>query len=592
MVVDRVIGVDGLSRVPPEPLDYVVGNFTCCDVVVVDVCDLELAPPRRLEGGKHCEDVRRVEVDPGHAVGAGRVGGFLDDALDAAVSIERGNPEMTEVLRLRDSREEQPCTTLLQGKALERRLDRPLEDVVGKHDGDTVVGDEPLGEAEGFCDATGAILVGVVEPVEPVVVAVGEQPEKLPRVGPPGHDHHLGDTSENERLDAVVDHRPVTDWQQVLVRDAGEREEPASRAACQQNTLHAAAHYRPTDRRYARELSRLGAMSADAVVEVSGLRKRFGAVVAVDSLSFSVERGTVVGLLGANGAGKTTTLRMLLGLIRPNAGTIVVLGEPIVFGAKVLARVGSFVEGPGFIPHVSGRHNLELYWRAGGRRAGPAHIDEALATAGLDSVAGRAVKTYSHGMKQRLAFAQALLGKPELLVLDEPANGLDPKQIVFMREALTGLARKGTTILLSSHLLWEVEQTCDKVVVVDQGRLVKSGTVAEVTKSASSAYIEADDIDRAFEALRHVMGIISVSHAPPGIVVKLGTARRCDIVQALVAHGISVETVMARHSLESAFLEMVAPPEDEVAGPGGEPFTSGADHSAADHSGNGNGVLL
>ncbi|MGD0595180.1 MAG: ATP-binding cassette domain-containing protein [Acidimicrobiales bacterium] len=313
--------------------------------------------------------------------------------------------------------------------------------------------------------------------------------------------------------------------------------------------------------------------STDTVIEVMGLRKSFGSVVAVDGLSFTVERGAIVGLLGANGAGKTTTVRMMLGLIRPQSGSVTVLGEPIRFGAKVLSRVGSFVEGPGFIPHVSGRHNLELYWRAGGRHAGPADVDEALAVAGLDDVAGRPVKTYSHGMKQRLGFAQALLGKPELLVLDEPVNGLDPQQIVFVREALLRLASEGTTILLSSHLLWEVEQTCSKVVVVDHGRLVKSGTVAEVTGSATSAYIEADDPSLAFETLRHVPGIASVAHAPPGIAVQLGTASRCDLVAALVAAGIGVETVMPRHNLESAFLEMVAPTEGEPAWPEDLPAT-------------------
>ncbi|MGA2211022.1 MAG: ATP-binding cassette domain-containing protein [Acidimicrobiales bacterium] len=317
-------------------------------------------------------------------------------------------------------------------------------------------------------------------------------------------------------------------------------------------------------------------MSHDTVIEVVGLRKSFGSVAAVDGLSFTVERGCIVGLLGANGAGKTTTLRMMLGLVRPKAGSVTILGEPIRFGAKVLARVGSFVEGPGFIPHVSGRHNLELYWRAGGRRSGPGDIDRALGIAGLGDVAGRPVKTYSHGMKQRLGFAQALLGNPELLVLDEPVNGLDPQQIVFVREALLRLAQDGTTILLSSHLLWEVEQTCDKVVVVDHGRLIKAGTVDEVTGSAASAYVETDDPSRAFDVLRHVRGIASVATAPPGIVVQLGTASRCDLVTALVNAGIGVQTVMPRHTLESAFLEMVAPPEGEEVGP--EPDEACDDH--------------
>ncbi len=248
------------------------------------------------------------------------------------------------------------------------------------------------------------------------------------------------------------------------------------------------------------------AVAAQAVLEVSSLTKAFGRVVAVEDLSFTVERGQVVGLLGPNGAGKTTTLRMMLGLIRPDKGHAFILGEQIRPGSPILRRVGALVEGPGFVPHVSGRRNLELYWRAGGAGLASAHIDDALQLSGLGDAAERKVKTYSHGMRQRLGFAQAVLGKPEFLILDEPVNGLDPQQIVEVREALLRLAAEGTTILLSSHLLAEVEQTCGFVVVLDRGRLVRAGTVAEITAGTDSAYLEVDDPHRGLGAARVAAG--------------------------------------------------------------------------------------
>jgi ABC-2 type transport system ATP-binding protein len=307
----------------------------------------------------------------------------------------------------------------------------------------------------------------------------------------------------------------------------------------------------------------IDAVEAQAVLEVSGLTKAFGRVVAVEDLSFTVERGQVVGLLGPNGAGKTTTLRMMLGLIRADKGHSAILGEQIRPGSPILRRVGALVEGPGFVPHVSGRRNLELYWRAGGAGLASAHIEDALQLSGLGAASERKVKTYSHGMRQRLGFAQAVLGKPEFLILDEPVNGLDPQQIVEVREALLRLAAAGTTILLSSHLLAEVEQTCGFVVVLDKGRLVRAGTVAEITAGTDSAYLEVDDPYRAWELLASLPGIRSKEAVPPkGIVVHLDGAARSDLVAALVGAGIRVETVMARRNLEEAFLAMTgATPE-------------------------------
>jgi ABC-2 type transport system ATP-binding protein len=299
-------------------------------------------------------------------------------------------------------------------------------------------------------------------------------------------------------------------------------------------------------------------MDPGPVIEVAGLTKRFGGgVLAVDGLSFTVQRGQIVGLLGPNGAGKTTTLRALLGLIRPTSGTMTILGEAVRPGMAVLSRVGALVEGPGFLPHLSGRRNLELYWRAGGRPLSEAHLGPALEISGLGQSAERKVKTYSHGMRQRLGFAQALLGKPELLILDEPVNGLDPRQIVEVRESLLRIGASGTTILLSSHLLSEVEQTCSHVVVVHRGQLMKSGTVAEVTASVASAYLEVDDVSSALALLAGLSGVRGVEPAPPGIVVLLDGAKRSDIVSALVAAGVGVDTITPRRSLEDAFLQLV-----------------------------------
>ncbi|MCT9929605.1 alpha/beta fold hydrolase [Planotetraspora sp. A-T 1434] len=225
----------------------------------------------------------------------------------------------------------------------------------------------------------------------------------------------------------------------------------------------------------------------DVPLVITGLGKRYSnGEKAVDGLSFRVEKGQVLGLLGPNGAGKTTTMRMLMGLILPDEGEIRIFGHPVVPGAPVLSRLGSFVEGPGFLPHLTGRANLELYWQATGRPAGDAHLEEALEIAGLGGALDRAVRTYSQGMRQRLAIAQAMLGLPDLLVLDEPTNGLDPPQIAEMRRVLKAYAARGRTVIISSHLLGEVEQTCSHVVVMHRGRLVSAGPVGDLLGATTS----------------------------------------------------------------------------------------------------------
>ena len=241
-------------------------------------------------------------------------------------------------------------------------------------------------------------------------------------------------------------------------------------------------------------------------------------------MSFRVERGQVVGLLGPNGAGKTTALRVLVGLITPTSGVVHVFGEPIVPGASVLARLGAFIEGPGFLPHLSGRENLRLFWAATGRPAAEADFDTALEIAGLGSSVDRRVRTYSHGMKQRLGIAQAMLGLPELLVLDEPTNGLDPPQIAEMREVMKRYAETGRTVVVSSHLLAEVEQTCTHVVVMHKGRLVAAGSVNEIA-GAGGTQLAVDDPTRA--------------------------------ASVLAGAGITATLVPARRALEDVFLDLI-----------------------------------
>ncbi len=229
---------------------------------------------------------------------------------------------------------------------------------------------------------------------------------------------------------------------------------------------------------------------AQSPLVIEGLVKQFGSGVrAVAGVDFVVPRGVVLGLLGPNGAGKTTTMRMAMGLIRPTEGAAYVFGERVAPGAPVLSRIGAFVEGPGFLPHLSGRQNLDLFWRASGR-SGDAHFDEVLEIAGLGPSIDRKVRTYSQGMKQRLGIAQAMLGMPDILVLDEPTNGLDPPQIREMREVLREYATDGRTVILSSHLLGEVEQTCSHVVVMHRGTVVASGTVEELLAGRSGQQLE------------------------------------------------------------------------------------------------------
>jgi ABC-2 type transport system ATP-binding protein len=297
---------------------------------------------------------------------------------------------------------------------------------------------------------------------------------------------------------------------------------------------------------------------ADTPLVVEGLRKEYAdGFVALDGVDFTVRRGQVVGLLGPNGAGKTTSLRVLMGMITPTAGRVFVFGHRLLPGAPVLSRLGALVEGPGFLPHLSGLANLRAYWRATGRPDADARLDEALEIADLGDAVHRRVKTYSHGMKQRLAVAQAMLGLPELLVLDEPTDGLDPPQIAEMRRVLRRYAGDGRAVLVSSHLLAEVEQTCTHVVVVHKGTVVAAGPVDDIVGDSASVQFDVSDPAAAADALR-LAGARGVVHEGGGTVVAdLDGTPRAAAVAALVRAGVEVNRVVPRRRLEDAFLALV-----------------------------------
>ena len=302
------------------------------------------------------------------------------------------------------------------------------------------------------------------------------------------------------------------------------------------------------------------------LLALAGVSKRFRGLRAVDRVSCEVEPGQIFAVIGPNGAGKTTLFNMVAGALRPDEGTITIFGHRVHPGSAALSRLGSFVEGPGFLPHLSGRANLELYWRATGRPAGGWHLDEVLALAGLGTAIDRPVRSYSRGMCQRLAIAQAMLGLPDLLVLDEPMNGLDPPQIREMRDALLRYAAAGRTVILSSHLLAEVEQTCSHVVVMHQGRRVAAGPVADIIGDGAALLVGTTEVDRAVSVLRGLSGIDSVSASADGVQVQPNGVPASAVVAALVGAGIPVERVSQSRRLEDAFLALIdhaadGPPE-------------------------------
>ncbi len=301
---------------------------------------------------------------------------------------------------------------------------------------------------------------------------------------------------------------------------------------------------------------------AQVPLQITDLTKKYAKSsdrYAVRELSFRVEKGQVLGLLGPNGAGKTTTLRMLMGLIRPDGGEIRVFGHAIRPGSPVLSRVGAFVEGAGFLPHLSGRENLELYWAATGRPAGDSRIEEALEIAGLGDALQRAVRTYSQGMRQRLAIAQAMLGMPDLLILDEPTNGLDPPQIREMRDVMIRYAQGGRTVIVSSHLLSEVEQSCTHLVVMDRGRLVQAGPVAEITGGSDTLLVTTVEPvpEAVVDKVAVLPGIGSALRTDDGLLVRLEGATTTELIAELLRLDVQLTGVGPHRRLEDAFLTLI-----------------------------------
>jgi ABC-2 type transport system ATP-binding protein len=289
------------------------------------------------------------------------------------------------------------------------------------------------------------------------------------------------------------------------------------------------------------------------MIRTHGLAKRYGVITAVDGIDLDVRQGDVYGFLGANGSGKTTTLRMLLGLVLATSGSVEVLDRPMPrSAAEVLPHVGSLVEAPAAYPRLSGRANLRVHDAlGGGRRAGRAgRVDDVLDRVGLGGIDERSVAAYSLGMRQRLGLAHALLGRPRLLVLDEPTNGLDPQGIREIRRLLLELNSAGTTILLSSHLLAEVEQIATRVGVLDRGRLVVQERLDVLQRPTGRTYVRTPDVAQARALLDGQVD----SYDETSLLVRVPDV--ADLNARLVRGGVRVSMLAPeRHTLEDVVLE-------------------------------------
>jgi ABC-2 type transport system ATP-binding protein len=305
-------------------------------------------------------------------------------------------------------------------------------------------------------------------------------------------------------------------------------------------------------------------------ISAKGLTKRYGEFIAVDQLDLSVDQGELYGFLGPNGSGKTTTIRMALGLIFPSGGTVEVLGERVSGGvagtSPALHRAGAIIEEPAFWRYLSGRRNLEYLARAAGsaaeRRSRLSRIDSTLGLVGLEEAGRKRVSAYSQGMRQRLGIAASLLGGPDLLVLDEPTNGLDPQGMREIRLLLRRLADGGTTVFVSSHLLWEVEAMCDRVGVLARGRLLAEGPPSALRSPARHFRIEVDDRHLAERVLGSLDGVVLESangETAGSIRIRLDPpATAAGVNERLVSQSVAVSALVPEQdSLEDVFLHLV-----------------------------------
>jgi ABC-2 type transport system ATP-binding protein len=297
-------------------------------------------------------------------------------------------------------------------------------------------------------------------------------------------------------------------------------------------------------------------MDETIAIQLINLSKTFGrgekSVHAVCNLDLEIGAGQVYGFLGPNGAGKTTTIRMIMTLIRPTQGRVHVYGQDVQQHPEALKRVGALVEGPAFYGYMSGRENLDILAHTANDYH-PQHITSLLQQVGLANSARRKVSSYSLGMKQRLGIAAALLSNPDLIILDEPTNGLDPAGIQEMRQLIRSLAsQQGKTVFLSSHLLSEVEQMCDRVAIIHQGKLIREGVVANLLVEKTKLRIQASPLDKAVEALQ---GQWDVSASEGWLTVNAPAGDSPDIVRRLVEHDIRVsQAIVERQSLEEYFM--------------------------------------
>jgi ABC-2 type transport system ATP-binding protein len=296
------------------------------------------------------------------------------------------------------------------------------------------------------------------------------------------------------------------------------------------------------------------ASGGGAAISIAGLTKDYGDRRAVDGLDVELPRGVVAGFIGPNGAGKTTTMAMLLGLVRPSSGTGEVLGVPLDQPNRFLPRVGALIEGPALYPGLSGVENLRVLAAVGGKD--PSAIPELLDLVGLGDRGDDRFKEYSLGMKQRLGIAGALLGDPELLILDEPTNGLDPKGMADMRAIIRRVGRGERTVLLSSHLLGEVQQVCDRVGVIQRGRLVIEGTVEEL-RGGSGILVRVEPLEKAREIAADLDGVEGAQIRDGMLMVDADPGRAAEVNAGLVSAGLRVSELRpVERSLEDVFLEL------------------------------------
>ena len=302
--------------------------------------------------------------------------------------------------------------------------------------------------------------------------------------------------------------------------------------------------------------------SSDVVLRTAGLTKRYGRLVAVADLDLEVRPGQVYGFLGPNGSGKTTTIAMILGLLHPDRGHVELFGmDTRPHLAHLLQRTGAVTEAPAFYPHLSARTNLRIFTMLSGGIP-PRRLDEVLDLVGLLDRAGSKVRTYSLGMKQRLALAAALVHDPQLVILDEPTNGLDPAGMREVRQLIRSLGEMGKTVFVSSHLLHEVEQTCTHVGILKQGRLLAQQPVSELLREGQALELRVTDGEAAARVLGELDWVTAVTREDDRLVVQAPLPRAADISRTLAEHSIYLSELRPHeNTLEEFFLEVTGAEE-------------------------------